>query len=63
MALSGQFTFTSARVPHALHTSPRMAAARPPHSVPQMKVIKAHDPGFILTDPASPDSWGVQVFR
>jgi hypothetical protein len=29
----------------------------------KMAVIKAHDPGFILTDPAAPDSWGVQVFR
>jgi phospholipase D1/2 len=29
----------------------------------KMALIKSRDPGFILTDPASPDSWAAQVFR
>lgn len=29
----------------------------------KMAVIKDHDEGFIVTDPAAPDSWAVQVFR
>lgn len=29
----------------------------------KMGVIKGHDMGFVLTDPADPNSWRVQVFR
>lgn len=43
-------------------SSAALRAVRNPFAV-RMAVIKSHDRGFVMSDPAAPDSWAVQVFR
>ncbi|GBF94843.1 phospholipase D gamma [Raphidocelis subcapitata] len=51
------------RIVSGMHASGASLRAMANPFAVRMAVIKAHDPGFVMSDPASPDSWGVQVFR